>query len=253
MDSLLHAIMQYKDDRKAEWWGNYVKHESRFLGVPMNNLRDELNRWLDTQSISTKDKVDAVKKLFKGTYSEEKLLGILMLSEHMHELSTTDLLDLVEEIIYDVYDWNICDWLCVKAIQPRLMDEDHSSRMIKWSMSDYLWLRRAALVPFVGTSYDQYSHVIFTISRHLIQHPERFSKTAVGWVFREMMPTHKDEILAFIKEQLSYVTTEVINNILKHQPDKNLLKKSIYSNTFLNPDCRHEFFQKRPKLCVWLE
>lgn len=233
MNNLLDLIKPYANEKKKIWWENYVKHNSLFLGVPMADLRQVLKKWCVENSISTEEKEELVLELFSGCYAEEKLLGILMMSEHMTRVSNNRILSLVERIFEKelITDWNICDWLCVKVLTPRLEMDDFSKRLFEWSKSENLWFRRAALVPFASLKQHKvYESVIFKISKELIVSDQRFSKTAVGWVLREMMPYHKDVVLEFCRVHIDFMSNEVLNNILKHQEDKKRIKQMLKGN-----------------------
>lgn len=233
MNNLLDLIKTHGNEKKKLWWENYVKHGSEFLGVPMADLRKVLNQWCEKNQfdhLTFSEQEALVMDLFSGTYSEEKLLGTLLLSEHMTEVSDDAVLDCIEGLFNKryIFDWNICDWLCVKVLTPRLELRDLSERLSIWSKSNDLWHRRAALVPFAQIKdHGPYVSRIFDISHELIISDERFSKTAVGWVLREMMNDHRDEVLIFCKNHRMSMTTEVINNILKHQEDKQMIKSML--------------------------
>lgn len=227
MEAILNKIYAMGDPDKASWWENYVKHDSVFLGIPMKDLRRALKDWLASCNYSEDQKAEVVRRFFQGRYAEEKLLGILLMAEHMTKAKDDLVLDLVEEVIHDVSDWNICDWLCVKVLGPRMKTGDFVARLEAWSTSDYLWLRRASLVPFARVDHGLYKENIFRIASRLLQAQERFSKTAVGWILREMMPEYSPEVLDFLRDHREALTLEVLNNVLKHEADKAGLKRSI--------------------------
>lgn len=232
MSILLEQLLPLTDKKKKLWWENYVKHQSLFLGIPMAQLRNLMNEWtalVNFSMMSLENQKKHVLDFFSGAYAEEKLLGILLMSEHMKEVADTEILDLVELLMAKRYvsDWNICDWLCVKVLTPRLKTSKLSKRLLLWADESYLWHRRAALVPFCRVDFSLFSDEIFLIASKLITSEERFSKTAVGWVLREMMPNHRNDVLSFMIEYKLYLTTEVVNNILKHTSDKAEIKLSL--------------------------
>jgi 3-methyladenine DNA glycosylase AlkD len=50
----------------------------------------------------------------------------------------------------------------------------------------------------------------------LIRRPERFAKTAVGWVLREYSKTDEEFVLNFLSRHVKYTTSEVKRNALKY-------------------------------------
>jgi 3-methyladenine DNA glycosylase AlkD len=51
---------------------------------------------------------------------------------------------------------------------------------------------------------------------NLIRLPQRFAKTSVGWLLRQISKFDKNYVLEFLENNRSYLTKEVINNALKY-------------------------------------
>lgn len=87
----------------------------------------------------------------------------------------------------------------------------------KWNKDKYLWKARASLVPFAQCkSLKEHIETIDKFSKTLIKREERFCKTAVGWVLRETSKSDKKFVITFLKENNTYITSEVRKNAEKY-------------------------------------
>ena len=118
-----------------------------------------------------------------------------------------------------ISDWNVCDWLCVRLLSP-VLDQDPEPTLkylLKWNKSDYLWKARASLVPFAeSNSLEQHYQNINPLSLTLIQREERFAKTAVGWVLRQISKFDQEYVKNFLEENAAFITPEVKKNATKY-------------------------------------
>ena len=160
-------------------------------------------------------------ELMSSEYTEEKLAAIIYLQLNLKQFEISILLDQIE-IWLDkewIFDWNVCDWMCVRLLSPALdsFPDEVAHRLNDWSKAEYLWKARSSLVPFAqAKSLTDHLQLVEKISIALINRQERFSKTAVGWVLREIYkfnPRFVDEFLETFHEQ---VTPEVRKNALKY-------------------------------------
>jgi len=88
---------------------------------------------------------------------------------------------------------------------------------MKWKDKKYLWQDRASLVSFAqAKSLKQHMDYIDKAASQLIKREERFVKTAVGWVLREVSKFDMQYVKEFLFSNAEYLTLEVINNSLKY-------------------------------------
>ena len=90
-----------------------------------------------------------------------------------------------------------------------------------WSWDNYLWKARSSLISFAQCRHiEAHATVIERSADILIRRPERFAKTAVGWVLREYSRTNEEFVLDFISRHVKYTTSEVKRNALKYYRQK---------------------------------
>lgn len=224
---LLHIQAQLKqneNEQKAQWLQSYVKYGIISRGVAMPTIRRIITHAfalykMDTWSLATQ--VDLLNQLMRQHYTEDKLAAILYLELYWKHDNAEELLSLIstwfdEELIFD---WNVCDWLCVKVLTP-LLDRAPAVAIPElrlWNGACNQWKARASLVPFAQSkAITQHQNVIADFASVLIQRPERFCKTAVGWVLREYTKHDVHFVTSFISQFSVFTTREVVRNATKY-------------------------------------
>ena len=227
---LLQArLAQHGDAQKKAWWENYIKHDTHFLGVSLPRVAHELTQWYRETSLASQSplqQLDLALYLLAQQYAEEKLAGVLLLQQHLCDKLEWQILSAKFTPLWHkqlIYDWNICDQFCLRVLR-QLLDR-HSmpcaEQIAAQQRAPYLWQARAALVPFVGrTRHAAYRPLIMSACNTLIKRPERFAKTAVGWMLREFSKTELPLVQTFLRRNNAYLTREVINNALKYHRDE---------------------------------
>jgi len=90
-------------------------------------------------------------------------------------------------------------------------------RVAQWSRAENLWQARSAVVPFTTVAeMNDYYPLICDSSQVLIRREERFSKTAVGWILREVSRYDPQLVLTFIDTELPHFSTESLKNATKY-------------------------------------
>lgn len=235
-------IARHRDLQKKIWWENYIKHDTVFLGVSLQQVEKELTRWYledGIAALSVGKQLDMALYFFSQKYTEEKLAGILFLQKYLYaKFPWPTLLEKFTEIFAKgwIYDWSICDWFCLRVLR-RLLDLhglSYAYKIAEWRTADYLWQARASIVPFVGRTNKEYRALILPSCYMLIKREERFAKTAVGWIMREFSKTDKNLVTDFLHKNRPYLIREVITNALKYYPiEQKQLRKSTPMKTSL--------------------
>lgn len=223
--SAFQAILQAEAQKdKARWLEQYVKHniQSRGVGIPI--IREKLRRFEKERKLTAlpqAHQIEWLEALFASPYSEDKLTAILYLQLFWKCAYPEATLDLIERIFErgQIGDWNVCDWLCVRVLTPLLDEVPRQTpvRLKNWNRAANQWQARASLVPFAqAKSLEKYPGLILSFSIRLIQRPERFCKTAVGWVLRSYSKIDPAFVQDFLKQQSEWTTAEVRKNALKY-------------------------------------
>jgi 3-methyladenine DNA glycosylase AlkD len=235
VDFISKKFNNLKNEKTRIFWNNYIKNEIDFLGVPLPTIRKIIK---EMKQQNTQQDFELINLLFSKDYAEFKLAGICIL-ENIVKTGKIDtkVLETVSGLFDSkyIFDWNTCDWLCVKVITP-IVDKDNIHEIniiLGWNNSKLLWKSGASVVPFAQSkNLNKYWTTIKPNLESSIQRIERFSKTSVGWVLRELSKNNLHEVVVFLKDNIKYLTIEVINNALKyHKTEKEQVLKEYKSLT----------------------
>jgi 3-methyladenine DNA glycosylase AlkD len=210
------------------WWEGYMKHVIPFRGVKMPAIRSVLHRWYEADVLATGLSLPQQKELalnlFEGEFTEDKLAGILFLQEILlpaGALHCREDLPRFSTLFSEnwIYDWNVCDWFCVKVLGPliRLEGEACAAAISMWHQAENLWQARCSVVAFVPESANRAHYPLIEEScRVLIRREERFAKTAVGWILRDISKYDEPLVKAFVENNLAHFSLESLRNATKY-------------------------------------
>jgi len=230
-------LQEHSLSSKKVWWEKYMKNEISFRGVGLPQIRKLLKEWYikkDLQNEDLEDQIILAREFISQTIAEDKLAGILLLQEFViGKLNCEKLVCNVEDLFNRnyIFDRNTCDWLCVKILTP-VVEKGRLvcvQQITNWRKSSNLWKARASAVSF-AQAYNIHDHLDFVNEKNktLIRREERFAKTAVAWVLREVSRLNPKYTLKFVNQNLPLFTRETILNSLKYyEPDikKDYLKQ----------------------------
>ncbi len=224
--SLLQArIAQHADVKVRAWWENYVKHGTAFRGVGIPVIRRELKEWYREEHIGdlpSSRQLAIALALFSCRYAEDKIAGILFLQIYMRDaFDWRVLLPAFEKLFQKryIYDWNVCDWFCVRVLGPLI--QKHGAQcaraIARWSTAENVWQARCSLAAFATIAKEgTFTPLLLRSAARLIKRDERFAKTAVGWILREMSKADKQAVEMFIKKYAKYFSKESLENAIAY-------------------------------------
>jgi 3-methyladenine DNA glycosylase AlkD len=233
----LQARLDERANRKTKaWWEAYLKHVIPFRGTKMAGIRSVLHEWYREEEIAGRSSPDEQKSLalalFREEYAEDKIAGILFLQEILLPAGVIDWesdLPRFAELFQGgwIYDWNVCDWFCVKVLGPLAETEGEAcARAIsEWRRSENLWQRRASGVAFVNLAgrgdknFAGFTELLLEICAVTVQHQERFSQTGTGWVLRELSVAEPEKVERFVAERVCDFSREGLRSALEKMPD----------------------------------
>jgi 3-methyladenine DNA glycosylase AlkD len=239
--SSLHKLLVEKADPKtSDWWESYVKNSAPFLGVKMADIRAAVHQWHQEQiagNLTSAEQRDLALALFSGQYSEEKLAGTLFLQEILLPADTVNCKHDLERfaILFSdglIYDWNICDWFSIKVLGTliKMFSTPCAKTISGWHKAENLWQARASLVAFVPVAEMKAYYPLIEVSCHqIIRRDERFAKTSVGWILRDISKHDQDLVERIIEQNIDHFSVESLKNATKYfnQQDKNLYMKML--------------------------
>lgn len=204
-----------------------MKESAPFMGVKMPVIRTVLHQWYKENVegiLEFSEQLELALSLFDGEYTEEKLAGTLFLQEILLPSGVIKCrrdIDRFAALFASgrIYDWNTCDWFCVKVLGPLIRENglDCANRISRWRSAKNLWQARACLVPFVKVADNSVYYPDIEVScRVLIRREERFAKTAVGWILRDISKYDVAFVRRVIEGNIKYFSFESLNNATKY-------------------------------------
>jgi 3-methyladenine DNA glycosylase AlkD len=220
-------LQEHADAKTKAWWENYVKGSAPFLGVKMPLIRRIVHQWHREHvagRFESGRQVALALALFEGAYTEDKLAGTLFLQEILLPAGALSWQRDVDRfaLLFDrglIYDWNACDWFCVKVLGPLIEDSGPAcaDQIASWRSATNLWRARASLVAFVPLANDsEYYPAVETSCVTLIARPERFAKTAVGWILREISRHDQPFVRQVLESNIQDFSTESLKNATRY-------------------------------------
>jgi 3-methyladenine DNA glycosylase AlkD len=238
-DRVQIARLQQRLDEKATpktktWWESYLKDVIPFRGAKMADIRSVLHCWLSDEVIHPgsgaprrigllppEAQKDLAFSLMQEQYADDKLAGILYLGEVLLPEGALDWSKDVPRfatLFQDghIYDWNTCDWFCVKVLGPLVQryGEPCARAIAGWRTVENLWQRRGSGVAFVNLAKDGdknfpgFTNMLLAICATTVDHPERFAQTGTGWVLRELGLAEPGQVTGFIEAHLHRFSRE---------------------------------------------
>ena len=231
-DELVRRLQSALDESASgatrAWWGRYLKGEIEFRGVGIPQIRSVLADWRSESGVAAwpiQEQLALALRLFEGPMAEDKLSGVLFLQEYLFDRvpwreGLRSYGSLFERGL--IADWNTCDWFCVRVLGPTIATHGGAcaASVARWSKAPILWKARASLVGFVPVIADPaYHSLVLRSAAVLIRREERFAKTAVGWVLRDLSKHDSGAVQAFVDQNLRHFSTESLRNALKYSPE----------------------------------
>ena len=224
-EKLKSQISKLSDKKTKLWWENYVKHNTKFRGVGIPKIRQELKEWYKKEHIgelSLNKQLNLALSFFAEEYAEDKLAGILFLQIYLYNKFDYKILLSKFESIFDkkyIYDWNICDWFCVRVLGPIIKENGMPCAKVisKWNKAKNVWQARCSVVAFANlTKEKEFTPLLLKSCSILIKREERFAKTGVGWILRELSKTDRKIVVDFINKNKNHFSKESLQNAIKY-------------------------------------
>lgn len=232
-EKLKSRIAKFSDEKRKLWFENYIKHGTQFRGVEISTVKTELKDWYKQENIdklTLEAQLNLALSFFEDAYSEDKLAGILLFQLYLYDKFDYKVLLSRFESIFEngyIYDWSVCDWFCARVLRQMIKANGRkcAEAISKWRTAKNVWQARCSVVAFTTlTKENKYTSLLLKSNAKLIKREDRFAKTAVGWILRELSKVDKQIVVDFIAENRPYFSRESHENAIKYF-DKDQKKK----------------------------
>jgi 3-methyladenine DNA glycosylase AlkD len=201
--ALRQAFAARADPARAAKAQAYMKSAMPFHGVPMPEVR-RLARaaFADLELTSLTALERAVRSIWDGArFREERYAALALLRQPRHgALLTNAALDLYEHLIHTGAWWDLVDEVATHQLHPLLV-VDHApvaATLRRWSRSDDLWLRRAAIIAQVQAKAATDVELLFELIEPAVDEREFFLRKAIGWALRALGPWDPGAVVGWL-------------------------------------------------------
>ncbi len=193
-------------------YGNKHSEIEKFV----RNIHNNFNLSYGTAS-------EIFERLVKSNVHDERITGIFLLNR-FKKYFNEETVDMIHKVIPDYFDtWAITDTTMIRVVGPYLAksgNEKLAEKTIeKWSNSENLWIRRAALVIFlkiIMVKKEFNSDNVFKLVERMRKDPEDYIQKGIGWLLKTCS-NYKSEI---IFEYLMKNTENLSRTILRYASEK---------------------------------
>ncbi len=217
--SITRQLATSGDRAKKDWWESYLRGVIGFHGVPMGEVRRIVHDAVEAPA-EPDEIIDLARVLLQGPIAEQKLAGILLLAEVAGPEAMLGRLGVLSEVFDEghIFDWNTCDWLCVKVLGPAVAAGGYpaAETLTGWRDAPGLWRRRASmvgLVPVVGEGDAVIPGLTWLTVDTCASHAaddRRFIQTGIGWTMRELSTAEPETVEAFLRRHRSVLSREAV-------------------------------------------
>lgn len=237
-EKLKSRIAKFADEKRKLWFENYIKHDTKFRGVEIRTITTELKDWYKYENIEQfplDDQLNLALSFFEEEYAEDKLAGIIFFQLYLYDkFDYKALLSRFESIFENgyIYDWGTCDWFCIRVLRQLIKANGRkcAEAISKWHTAQNVWQARCSVVAFSNLTKDsEYTPLLLKSNAKLIKREERFAKTAVGWILRELSKVDEQIVVDFIAENRQYFSRESHENAIKYfdKDEKKKMRKKL--------------------------
>lgn len=219
------------DPSERYFMERYLRNELPCRGLHIPVVVGTVKKWakdhqLSKRTCTSKDIAfdeQVLRAMFESPFSEDKIAATVYANAVMLPSGTLDVdrLTLFEELFAKdlLRPWSTVDSLCSRVFS-KMIGADHdevSYRISSWNSAKNVWKARSSLVAFVPHAKNEiFRDQIWESSSHVIKRPERFAKTAVGWILREVSKHDESFMLRFVERFKTHMSLEAVRNATKY-------------------------------------
>ena len=200
------ALLPHADPERGAGQQRYMKSQLPYLGLPTPVLRKVLRSLLASPAytIGSRGEWEAtIRALWSGATHREDWYAALALLGHRAYRDWRDpaTLPLMGDLVRDGAWWDVVDDIATHYVREVLLGwpEEVAPLLREWARDEDLWTRRAAMLAQVGAKERTDTTLLTEVIEPNIEHPDFFSRKAIGWALRDYARTDPDWVRAFVE------------------------------------------------------
>lgn len=203
-ENLFLKMEQSADRLQAEKMSAYMKNKFEFLGIQKPKLKEIIKPYLKERKQYDFD-WEFVALCWGKDYREAQYVAIDYLAMNSKKFTEDDLPRLKQLIISKSW-WETVDSLDALVGQIVQKNKSLEKKMLEWSASDNIWIRRVAIDFQQGFKEKTNTELLEAIICNNLGSNEFFINKAIGWSLRDYSKVNPDWVRGFLtrySDQLS--------------------------------------------------
>lgn len=183
----------------------YMKSTLPYLGLTMPKHRATMRRVLADPAyrIAQRPAWEATVRAVwdEATYREHWYAALALLGHrHYRDWRDPQLLPLLRHLIETGAWWDVVDEIATHRLRELLLDRPEALAPVlrDWARDEHLWVRRAAMLAQVGAKERTDPELLADCLEPNIEHPDFFSRKAIGWALRDYARTDPAWVRAWV-------------------------------------------------------
>jgi 3-methyladenine DNA glycosylase AlkD len=184
------ALEERADPVRAAGQQRYMKSAMPYHGLTSPELKIALRPILRDIVLESKDEwLATVEALWSQATHREEWYAALALARHRPYRAWLggEAMLLWERLIREGAWWDVVDDIATHLVRDTLLaaPDVEGDRMRAWSVSDSMWLRRAAIISQVGAAERLDEDLLADVIAPNVANREFFIRKAIGWALRD--------------------------------------------------------------------
>lgn len=202
----------------------FFKHDILCYGVN-NPDSQKIGRtvvaYLNDQKVGKTSIWDLAELLFQSEYLEESLIACQIVYAQKKNYHRTDF-NIFERWVHRyINNWAECDTFCNKVVGEMLFQFPELVPQVKnWSLSDNLWVRRAAAVSFIyPAKKNQFVEDQFDIALILLEDSEDMVQKGYGWMLKVLSSCREQDVFKFVQTYKERMPRTALRYAIEKMPE----------------------------------
>ncbi len=192
LDEALAALRAESDPVRAEGSAQYHKVAREYLGTPNPAINTLATGW--RRSLPLEDRLALAEALWKTNIHEARIAAAKVLTQARIRPDDSAVWDMICSWVPDFDAWAIADHACMAGHRRVMADLSRLDDVERWTNSDHLWTRRAALVitlPLTKSNHPKPEELaardrVLGWAAAYVPDQEWFIQKAIAWWIREL-------------------------------------------------------------------
>jgi 3-methyladenine DNA glycosylase AlkD len=192
-------LERIRDPEKAKEMQAYMKTTQEFYGVQAGPRRKAFKAVAKQyRQIGRAEYDQIIFELWRGHYRED-MYQALEVAEHYRAYRDLESWPIYERLVHTATNWDTLDWVAGKLVSPLVLQHrELESELVKWSMSDNFWVRRASLLAHLHHREHTNTQLLAETIQVLAPEKEFFIRKAIGWILRDYSYADPDWVRDFV-------------------------------------------------------